>query len=75
MFTSAVEEIFRRMNTEAGINISRKKLNNLLFADDIILYCESEEQLKNELDTLNSEGKKDGIMYNDTARTKQRRGL
>ena len=28
MFTAAVEEIFKRMNIEAGININRVRLSN-----------------------------------------------
>ena len=45
-FTAAVEEIFKRMNIEAGINITGVRLSNLSFADDIILFAESEEKLK-----------------------------
>ena len=33
MFTAAVEEIFKRMNIEVGININRVRLSNLRFAD------------------------------------------
>ena len=40
MFTAAVEEIFERMNIEAGININRVRLSNLRFTDDIILFAE-----------------------------------
>ena len=32
MFTAAVEEIFKRMNIEAGININRVRLSNLRFS-------------------------------------------
>jgi len=44
MFTSAVEEIFKRVNIEIGININGEILNNLRFADDIILL---QKQRKN----------------------------
>ena len=40
MFTAAIEDIFKRMNIEAGINISRVRLTNLRFADDVILLLE-----------------------------------
>ena len=40
MFTAAVEEISKRMNIEAGININGVRLSNLRFADDIILFAE-----------------------------------
>ena len=45
MFTAVLEEIFRRIEYETGININGDCLNNLRFADDIILFTESEEQL------------------------------
>jgi len=34
-------------DSQAGIKISRKNINNLRYADDIILVAESEEELKN----------------------------
>uniref|UniRef100_A0A3P9KK69 Reverse transcriptase domain-containing protein n=1 Tax=Oryzias latipes TaxID=8090 RepID=A0A3P9KK69_ORYLA len=45
MFTAALEKIFRRMEAEAGININGDGMNNLRFADDIILFAEKEEDL------------------------------
>lgn len=83
MFTAAIEEIFKRLSTEAGINISGEKLNKLRFADDVILFAESEEKLKELLEDLNEEGKKDRmrmnkkkakIMCNEIARRRQRKG-
>ena len=44
-FTAAVQDIFKRMNIEAGININGVKLSNLRFADFIILFAESAEKL------------------------------
>ena len=64
MFTSAVEEIFKRVNIEISININGEILNNLRFADDIILFAKTEEELKNLLEDLNREGKKDGMEMN-----------
>ena len=81
MFTAAVEEIFKGMNIEAGINIIGVRLRNLRFVDDIILFAESEEKLKAMLEDLNSEGKRDGmklnknktkIMCNEVARSRLR---
>ena len=60
-FTTPVEEIFISMNTEAGININAVRLSNLRFADDIVLFAESEEKLKDRLEELNKKGKKDGM--------------
>ena len=64
MFTAALEEIFRRTEIESGININGERLNNLRFADDIILFAETEEQLERMLIVLNTEGKKDGMKIN-----------
>uniref|UniRef100_A0A3P9MPT2 ribonuclease H n=1 Tax=Oryzias latipes TaxID=8090 RepID=A0A3P9MPT2_ORYLA len=83
MFTAALEEIFRRMEAEAGININGERMNNLRFADDIILFAEKEEDLSKLLNDLNKEGRKDGmkmnkkktqIMCNETARKRRRKG-
>ena len=84
MFTAAVEEIFKRMSIEAGININRVRLSNLRFADDIILFAESEEKVNDMLEDLNNEGKRNGmklnekktkIMCNDVARSRLRTGV
>ena len=84
MFTAALEEIFRRIEYETGININGDCLDNLRFADDIILFTESEEQLGRLLSDLNKEGKKDGmkmnkrktkIMCNEVARRTRRNGI
>ena len=83
MFTAAVE-IFKRMKIEAGININRVRLSNFTFADDIILFAESEGKLKDMLEDLNNEGKRDGmklikkktkIMCNEVARSRLRTGV
>ena len=84
MFTAAVEEIFERRNIEAGININGVRLSNLIFADDIVLFAESEEKLKDMLEDLNNEGKRDGmkpskrktkIMCNEVSRGRLRTGV
>ena len=36
-------------NTQAGIKIAGRKINNLRYADDTILMAESEEELKSQL--------------------------
>ena len=84
LFTATVEEIFVRMNIEAGININGVRLSNLRLVDDIVLFAESEEQLKDMLEELNKEGKKDRIklnkkktkaICNEVARRRPRRGV
>ena len=84
IFTAAVEEIFKRMKIEAGININGLRLRKLTFAYDIILFAESEEKLKYMLEDLNNEGNRDGmklnktktrIMCNEVARSRLRTGV
>ena len=84
MFTAALEEIFRRMEVEVGININGERMNNLSFADDIILFAEKEEDLSKLLNDLNKERRKDGtkmnrkktkIMCNEIARKRKRKGI
>ena len=64
MFTTAVEEIFMRMNIEAGININGVRLSNFRCADDIILFAENEERLRDILEDLKNERKRDGMKLN-----------
>ena len=64
MFTAVVEGIFERMNIEHGNNINGVRLSNLGFADDIILFAESEDKLKYTLKDLNNEGERDGMKVN-----------
>ena len=52
------------MNIEAGININGVRLRNLRFADDIILFAESEEKLQYMLEDLNNEDKRDRMKLN-----------
>ena len=67
-----------------GININGQVLNNLRFADDIILFANKEEHLQELLNHLNQEGKKKGmrmnkrktkVMCNEIARKRQRKGV
>ena len=43
---------------QAGIKISRRNINNLIYADDTTLMAESEEALKNLLMKVKEEMKK-----------------
>ena len=64
MSTAPVQEISKRMDIEAGININGVRLSNLSFTDDKILFAESEEKLKDMLADLSNEGKRDGMKLN-----------
>ena len=43
--------------TQAGVKIARRNINNLRYADDTILMAESEEELKSLLMTVKGEWK------------------
>ena len=47
--------------TQAGIKISRRNINNLRYADDTTLMAQSEEELKNLLMKGKEEGEKVGL--------------
>ena len=46
--------------SQAGIKISRRNINNLRYADDTTLMAESEEELKSLLMKVNEESEKAG---------------
>ena len=50
--------------TQAGIKISRKNINNLRYADDTVLMAESEEELKSLLMKVKEESEKVGLKLN-----------
>ena len=47
--------------SQVGIKISRKNINNLRYADDTTLMEESEEELKSLLMMMKQENEKDGL--------------
>ena len=47
--------------TQAGIKIARKNINNLRYADDTTLIAESEEELKSLLMKVKEENEKVGL--------------
>ena len=50
--------------TQAGIKIAGRNINNLRYADDITLMAESEEELKNLLMKVKEESEKVGLSLN-----------
>ena len=50
--------------TQAGINIARRNINYLRYADDTILMAESEEELKSLLMKVKVESEKVGLKLN-----------
>ena len=51
-------------NTQAGIKIARRNINNLRHADDITLMAQSEEELKSLLMKVKEESEKVGLKLN-----------
>ena len=50
--------------TQAGIKISGRNINNLRYADDTTLMAESEEELKSSLMKVKVESEKAGLKLN-----------
>ena len=50
--------------TQAGIKIDRRNINNFRYADDITLMAESEEELKSLLMKVKEESEKGGLKLN-----------
>ena len=50
--------------TQAGIKIARRNINNLRYADDMTLMAESEEELKSLLMKVKVESEKVGLKLN-----------
>ena len=50
--------------TQAGIKITKRNINNLRYADDTILMAESEEELKSLLMKMKEESEKVGLKLN-----------
>ena len=50
--------------TQAGIQIAGRNINNLRYADDITLMAESEEELKSLLMKVKEESEKIGLKLN-----------
>ena len=50
--------------SQAGIKISRRNINNLRYAEDTFFLAESEEELKSRLMTVKEESEKVGLNLN-----------
>ena len=51
-------------DSQAGIKIARRNINNLRYADDTTLMAESEEKLKSLLMKVKEESEKAGLKFN-----------
>ena len=50
--------------TQAGIKIARRNINNLRYADDTTLMAETKEELKSFLMKVKEESEKPGLKFN-----------
>ena len=67
LFNFYAEYIMRNVwleETQAGIKIARRNVNNLKYADDTTLMAESEEELKSLLMKVKVENEKVGLKVN-----------
>ena len=67
LFNSHAQYITRNAGleeTQAGIKIARRNINNLGYADDTTLMAESEEELKSLLMKVKEESEKPGLKFN-----------
>ena len=67
LFNFYVEYIMQNAGldeTQSGIKIAGRNINNLRYADDTTLMAESEEELKNFLMTVKEESEKVGLKLN-----------
>ena len=67
LFNSCAEYIMRNAwleETQGGIKISRRNINNLRYADDSTLMAESKEKLKSLLMKLKENSEKVGVKLN-----------
>ncbi|KAI5726940.1 hypothetical protein M8J76_011469 [Diaphorina citri] len=70
LFNTVLEQIFRNLNWEEyGLPINGKMINNLRFADDVILIGKDMIELKTMIKELEEESKKQGLLIN-TSKTK-----
>ena len=71
LFNLYAEYIMRNAGleeTQAGINIARRNINNLRYVDDTTLMAESEEKLKSLLMKVKQESEKAGLKLNTEKR-------
>ena len=53
----------RLVDSQAGIKIAKRNINNLRCADDTTLMVESEEKLKSLLKSVKEESEKPGLKF------------
>ena len=65
LFSSVLEKIFRNLNWEKnGIWIDGTLLTHLRFADDLVLFAKTPQDLQSMLEELTKESEKVGLLMN-----------
>ena len=64
LYAEYITQNARLDETQAGIKIARRNINNLRYADDTTLMTEREEELKSLLMKVKEESKKVGLKLN-----------
>ena len=61
LFTTVMEELFKKADISERVNVDGENLTNLRFADDVALFNETTKQMEKHLNNLNSESLKVGL--------------
>ena len=61
LFNAVIGEIFKKADLDNGINIDGERLQNLRFADDVVLVTKTTKEMEEHLNKLNTESKKCGL--------------
>ena len=64
LYAEYITQNARLDESQAGIKIAGRNINNLKYADDISLMAESEEELKSLLRSIQEESEKAGLKLN-----------
>ena len=65
LFCAVLERVFQNLNwDEVGIKINGEYLHHLRFADDIVLFASSAEELQTRMEELSNESSKIGLKMN-----------
>jgi len=65
LFIAVMQDLFSNLDwDDKGVKINGKRLNNLKYADDVVLIANSFEELQTMLEEVNNESKKIGLKLN-----------
>ena len=63
LFAAVMEEVFKKTDISEGISVDGENHTSLKFADDVVLFNEKQNKLKQHLNSLNSKSLKVGLKY------------